>query len=444
MSTREINAAIPVTVFLLLSVTFYGLYDNLSGDDEGLALDLVDPVWDYEHDAETGYGSVTGGYVYRGENAPSLYGKYIYADYIMGKIWALEITGDSKTNEVVYDSKANTSLTGNSRISVSSFGESEDGELYFSDRDTGKVFGFTENNNGDIILEDYNSNISITQLIGVYNAGDSSNRLFGIEQAGRVHIIEKDKNETEILLDITDKVENADWEQGLLGLAFHPNYEDNEQFFVTYTVKGLGDDAATLRLSKFVGGNETVVLDVDQPYVNHNGGHIMFGPDGYLYYGLGDGGKYNDAYDHAQNLRTLKGSVLRLNVDGDEYTIPSDNPFVGNDNGYREEIFAYGFRNPWMFGFDSETGDLWLGDVGQDKWEEVNVVISGGNYGWAFREGTNCFDSPFAHYDGHSCGEIDSWTYGAFMYERVLLNIPLMVFLLASIAISTRYKIKIG
>ena len=444
MSAREINAAIPVTIFLLLSVTFYGLYDNLSGDDEGLALDLVDPVWDYEHDAETGYGSVTGGYVYRGENAPSLYGKYIYADYIMGKIWALEIAGDSKTNEVVYDSKANTSLTGNSRISVSSFGESEDGELYFSDRDTGKVFGFTENNNGDIILEDYNSNISITQLIGVYNAGDSSNRLFGIEQAGRVHIIEKDKNETEILLDITDKVENADWEQGLLGLAFHPNYEDNGQFFVTYTVKGLGDEAATLRLSKFVGDNETVVLDVDQPYVNHNGGHIMFGPDGYLYYGLGDGGKYNDAYDHAQNLKTLKGSVLRLNVDGDEYTIPSDNPFVGNDNGYREEIFAYGFRNPWMFGFDSETGDLWLGDVGQDKWEEVNVVISGGNYGWAFREGTNCFDSPFAHYDGHSCGEIDSWTYGAFMYERVLLNIPLMVFLLASIAISTRYKVKIG
>ena len=444
MSAREINAAIPVTIFLLLSVTFYGLYDNLSGDDEGLALDLVDPVWDYEHDAETGYGSVTGGYVYRGENAPSLYGKYIFADYIMGKIWALEIGGDSKTNEVVYDSKANTSLTGNSRISVSSFGESEDGELYFSDRDTGKVFGFTENNNGDIILEDYNSNISITQLIGVYNAGDSSNRLFGIEQAGRVHIIEKDKNETEILLDITDKVENADWEQGLLGLAFHPNYEDNGQFFVTYTVKGLGDEAATLRLSKFVGDNETVVLDVDQPYVNHNGGHIMFGPDGYLYYGLGDGGKYNDAYDHAQNLKTLKGSVLRLNVDGDEYTIPSDNPFVGNDNGYREEIFAYGFRNPWMFGFDRETGDLWLGDVGQDKWEEVNVVISGGNYGWAFREGTNCFDSPFAHYDGHSCGEIDSWTYGAFMYERVLLNIPLMVFLLASIAISTRYKVKIG
>ena len=444
MSTREINAAIPVTIFLLLSVTFYGLYDNLSGDDEGLALDLVDPVWDYEHDAETGYGSVTGGYVYRGENAPSLYGKYIYADYIMGKIWALEIAGDSKTNEVVYDSKANTSLTGNSRISVSSFGESEDGELYFSDRDTGKVFGFTENNNGDIILEDYNSDISITQLIGVYNAGDSSNRLFGIEQAGRVHIIEKDKNETEILLDITEKVENADWEQGLLGLAFHPNYEDNGQFFVTYTVKGLGDEAATLRLSKFVGDNETVVLDVVQPYVNHNGGHIMFGPDGYLYYGLGDGGKYNDAYDHAQNLKTLKGSVLRLNVDGDEYTIPSDNPFVGNDDDYREEIFAYGFRNPWMFGFDRETGDLWLGDVGQDKWEEVNVVISGGNYGWAFREGTNCFDSPFAHYDGHSCGEIDSWTYGAFMYERVLLNIPLMVFLLASIVISTRYKIKIG
>ena len=269
-------------------------------------------------------------------------------------------------------------------------------------------------------------------------------RLYVLNQSGFIQIIKNGNTLKEPFLDISSRVNGSQNPGGLLGLAFHPNYEDNGQFFVTYTVKGLGDEAATLRLSKFVGDNETVVLDVDQPYVNHNGGHIMFGPDGYLYYGLGDGGKYNDAYDHAQNLKTLKGSVLRLNVDGDEYTIPSDNPFVGNDNGYREEIFAYGFRNPWMFGFDSETGDLWLGDVGQDKWEEVNVVISGGNYGWAFREGTNCFDSPFAHYDGHSCGEIDSWTYGAFMYERVLLNIPLMVFLLASIAISTRYKVKIG
>ena len=444
MSSREINAAVPVTLFLIISVTLYGFYDNLSGDDEGSDLDLVDPVWDYEHDSESGYGSVTGGFVYRGEKAPSLYGKYVYADFIMGKIWALEVTDNGKTNTLIHDSKANTSLTGNSRISVSSFGESEDGELYFSDRTTGKIFGFNEDSKDEVFIEEFNSDITIDQLIGIYNAGDSSNRLFGIEQAGRIHIIEQDKNTTEILLDITEKVENADWEQGLLGLAFHPNYEDNGEFFVTYTVKDLGSDAATLRLAKYVGNNETVLLDIDQPYVNHNGGHIAFGPDGYLYVGLGDGGKYNDAFDHAQNLKTLKGSVLRLDIDNDTYAIPSDNPFVGNKDGYREEIFAYGFRNPWMFSFDRDNGDMWLGDVGQDKWEEVDIVVSGGNYGWAFREGNNCFDSPFAHYDGHSCGEIDGWTFGAFIYERVLLNIPLMIFFLLAIGVSTRYKVKIG
>jgi len=443
MNGREINAAIPVTVFLLISVTLYGFYDNLSGEDEGTDLDLIDPVWDYEHDSESGYGSVTGGFVYRGENAPGLYGKYIYADFIMGRIWALEVTDDEKINTLIHDSKANTSLTGNSRISVSSFGESEDGELYFSDRSTGRIFGFNEGNNGDIVIEEYNSDISIEQLIGIYNAGDSSNRLFGIEQAGRIHAIEQDKNTT-VLLDITEKVENTDWEQGLLGMAFHPDYETNNRLFVTYTVKNLGADAATLRLSKFVGNNETILLDIEQPYVNHNGGHIVFGPDGYLYVGLGDGGKYNDAFNHAQNLKTFKGSILKLDVDGDTYVIPSDNPFIGNSDGYKEEIFAYGFRNPWMFSFDRETGDLWVGDVGQDKWEEIDVVVSGGNYGWAYREGKQCFDSPFEHYDGHSCGEIDSWTFGAFIYERVLLNIPLMAILLLSMGVSTRYKIKIG
>ena len=443
MDSREINAAIPITIFLLISVTFYGFYDNLSGEDEGTDLDLIDPVWDYEHDSESGYGSVTGGFVYRGENAPGLYGKYIYADFIMGRIWALEVTDDEKINTLIHDSKANTSLTGNSRISVSSFGESEDGELYFSDRSTGRIFGFNEGNNGDIVIEEYNSDISIEQLIGIYNAGDSSNRLFGIEQAGRIHAIEQDKNTT-VLLDITEKVENTDWEQGLLGMAFHPDYKNNNQLFVTYTVKNLGADAATLRLSKFVGNNETILLDIEQPYVNHNGGHIVFGPDGYLYVGLGDGGKYNDAFNHAQNLKTFKGSILKLDVDGDTYVIPSDNPFIGNSDGYKEEIFAYGFRNPWMFSFDRETGDLWVGDVGQDKWEEIDVVVSGGNYGWAYREGKQCFDSPFEHYDGHSCGEIDSWTFGAFIYERVLLNIPLMAILLLSMGVSTRYKIKIG
>jgi len=370
-----------------------------------------------------------------------LYGKYVYGDFIMGKIWALEIIDGVAVNELIYDTKQNISLTGNTRIPISSFGESEDGELFFTDRNTGQIFTFNQTNSDEIIVEFFKPEISIPYLIGLYNAGDSSDRLFGIEQTGRIHTID-DSNQTEIFLDISERVESSDWEQGLLGLAFHPDFENNGVFFVTYTTY----DSGTLRLSKFTedSDDEKVLLEIEQPYVNHNGGHIRFGPDGYLYVGLGDGGKYNDAFDHAQNLKTLKGSILRLDVDGDEYSIPSDNPFAGNDKGYREEIFAYGLRNPWMFSFDRETGDLWAGDVGQDKWEEVNIVVSGGNYGWAFREGTHCFDSPFEHYDGHSCGEIDSWTFGAFLYERVLLNIPLMILLLTAIIVSTRYKIQIG
>ncbi|MEC9332917.1 MAG: PQQ-dependent sugar dehydrogenase [Candidatus Thermoplasmatota archaeon] len=437
---REINAAIPVTVFLLISVSLYGFYDNLSGDDEGSEKDLVDPVWDYEHDSESGYGSVTGGFVYRGEKVPDLYGKYVYGDFVMGKLWSLEIVDGIPVNELIHDSKQDTSLTGNTRISVSSFGESEEGELFFTDRSTGRIFTFNQTDSG-VIVESFRPDISIPFLIGLYNAGDSSNRLFGIEQPGRIHVL-GNSNQTDVFLDISERVESTDWEQGLLGLAFHPDFGNNGIFFVTYTTY----DDGTVRLSKFVedSDDEKILLEIEQPFRNHNGGHIAFGPDGYLYFGLGDGGKYNDAFDHAQNLETLKGSILRLDVDGEDYSIPSDNPFAGNADGYREEIFAYGLRNPWMFSFDRETGDLWVADVGQDQWEEIDIIVSGGNYGWAFREGTHCFDSPFEHYDGHSCGEIDSWTFGAFLYERVLLNYPLMFILLVSIGVSTRYRIQIG
>jgi len=441
MSSREYNAVIPVTIFLLISIIFYGIFDNLSGEDEGSELDLIDPVWDYEHDSESGYGSITGGFVYRGSNVPELYGKYVYGDFILGAIWSLEVIDGEYVNELVYDSKKNTSLTGNDRIPISSFGESESGEIFFSDRSTGRIFTLNQTSSGEVIVESFKSDITVPLMIGLYNAGDSSNRLFAIEQVGRIHSfqIDGDSNQTELFLDIENQVESSDWEQGLLGLAFDPNFKDNGIYFVTYTIPG-----DTLRLSKFIENNETIILEFEQPYVNHNGGHIVFGPDGYLYVGLGDGGKYNDAFNHAQNLKTFKGSILRLDVDGDGYSIPSDNPFVDNSEGYKEEIFAYGFRNPWMFSFDRENGDLWVGDVGQDKWEEIDIVLSGGNYGWAFREGKQCFDSPFEHYDGHSCGEIDSWTFGAFLYERVLLNIPLMLFFVVSIIASTRYKIKIG
>ena len=440
-NSREINAAVPVTVFILVSLSLYGLYDIVSGEDESSTLDLIDPVWDYTHKTEIGYGSVTGGFVYRGQDVPLLYGKYVYGDFMVGSIWSLEMVNGEAVNELVYDSRADTSFTGD-KLSISSFGESESGELFFSDRNTGRLFTFNQSDSGEIVIEAFKPDVSIPMLIGIYNAGDSSDRLFLIEQAGKIHSIQANDSSSDVtlFLNITDKVESANWEQGLLGLAFDPDYEKNGIFFVSYTTL----DEGTLRLSKMTNSTEEVLMEISQPYANHNGGHLAFGPDGFLYFALGDGGKYNDAFNNAQNLETLKGSILRLDVSGEKYTIPSDNPFVGNTDGYREEIFAYGFRNPWMFSFDRENGDLWAGYVGQDEWEEVDIVVSGGNYGWAFREGSHCFNSPFEHYDGHSCNEVDGVTFSMFIYERVLLNFPLMFVLIVSIIVSTRYKIQIG
>ena len=184
-------------------------------------------------------------------------------------------------------------------------------------------------------------------------------------------------------------------------------------------------------------GSEQIILEVSQPYSNHNGGQLVFGPDGYLYLGLGDGGKYSDAFANAQNPQSLKGSLLRLDVDtGDPYGIPDGNPFA--DGGGAPEIWAYGFRNPWKFSFDSETGELWLGDVGQVAWEEINVVERGGNYGWAYYEGSHCYESPFEYYDGWDCSGLDPQAEGAWLWERVLLN-PLALLLLgASLLIARR------
>ena len=324
-NSREINAAVPVTVFILVSLSLYGLYDIVSGDDESSTLDLIDPVWDYTHKTEVGYGSVTGGFVYRGQDVPSLYGKYVYGDFMVGSIWSLEMVNGEAVNELVYDSRADTSFTGD-KLSISSFGESESGELFFSDRNTGRLFTFNQSDSGEIVIEAFKPDVSIPMLIGIYNAGDSSDRLFLIEQAGKIHSIQANDSSSDVtlFLNITDKVESANWEQGLLGLAFDPDYDKNGIFFVSYTTL----DEGTLRLSKMTNSTEEVLMEISQPYANHNGGHLAFGPDGFLYFALGDGGKYNDAFNNAQNLETLKGSILRLDVSGEKYTIPSDNPFV--------------------------------------------------------------------------------------------------------------------
>lgn len=237
------------------------------------------------------------------------------------------------------------------------------------------------------------------------HAGDGSGRLFVPTQQGVIHLLDRGANTaaTTIFLDISTKVAYHDKtnEEGLLGLAFHPNFARNRQFFVYYTNTATKHQNVVARYrasesdpSKADPESEEIVLKLDKPFWNHDGGTIVFGPDGYLYIAVGDGGLANDPYQNGQNLRTLLGKILRIDVDrvGDNtpYSIPADNPFAGRSDA-RGEIWAYGLRNVWRMAFDRPTGNLWAGDVGQDLWEEIDLVVKGGNYGWNIREGRRPF-----------------------------------------------------
>jgi glucose/arabinose dehydrogenase len=223
-------------------------------------------------------------------------------------------------------------------------------------------------------------------------------RLFIVEKAGRVLVVEQSQLLPGPFLDIADFV-NAGGERGLLSLAFHPEYLTNGLFFVYYS--DLNGDSRVVQYR--VSANDPYradptsgaeVLFVEQPYSNHNGGLITFGPDEMLYIGLGDGGSGGDPDDNGQDKGTLLGSLLRLDVDGGTpYAIPADNPFVTDPDG-RDEIWAYGLRNPWRYSFDFTAGTLYVADVGQRSWEEVNAVpanVGGQNYGWRLMEGSSCF-----------------------------------------------------
>jgi glucose/arabinose dehydrogenase len=239
----------------------------------------------------------------------------------------------------------------------------------------------------------------LDQPVGITHAGDGSGRLFVVEKPGRIRILRRGTLLQAPFLDISRRVGSSGSEQGLLGLAFHPDYGQNGLFFVNYTNRegntvvarfSTGDDA-----DRADPGSEVVILQQDQPAGNHNGGHLAFGPDGYLYVGLGDGGGAGDRYGNGQNGGTFLGSMLRLDVDGGQpYGIPADNPFVGNGS-VRDEIWAIGLRNPWRYSFDRLTGDLYIADVGQNVYEEVNFQpgSSGGgqNYGWPIMEGNHCY-----------------------------------------------------
>ena len=230
------------------------------------------------------------------------------------------------------------------------------------------------------------------------------NRLFVVNQKGFIHIIENEKTLKTPFLDISDRVHGSltpGSEEGLLGLAFHPDYADNGYFYVNYVNKNDSTIVSRFSTSDEINiadkDSEKRILAIPQPYGNHNGGHMAFGPkDGFLYIGLGDGGKWGDPFNNAQDINTLLGSILRIDIDnGEPYSIPKDNPFLGQDYK-KEEIFCYGLRNPWRFSFDRETNDLIIGDVGQDLWEEINWTSweesRGGNFGWRTMEANHCYN----------------------------------------------------
>jgi len=234
---------------------------------------------------------------------------------------------------------------------------------------------------------------------GIVAPGDGSGRLFILEQPGRIRIVDDGSLVDAPFLDIVDRVTSEGNEQGLLGLAFHPRYAENGRFLINYTDRN-GDTVISAWTvgqdpNRADAGSERVLLSVDQPAGNHNGGHLVFGPDGYLYVGLGDGGGGGDTYGNGQNGQTLLGAMLRLDVDGAQpYAIPQDNPFV-DDPAVLDEIWAIGLRNPWRYSFDRLTGDLYIADVGQNAYEEVNFQPAGSgggeNYGWPIMEGMHCF-----------------------------------------------------
>jgi len=230
----------------------------------------------------------------------------------------------------------------------------------------------------------------------VTHAGDQSGRLFVVEQAGTIRIIQGGRLLPAPFLDIRRRVASGG-ELGLLSVAFHPRFENNGRFFLNYTTNpgNLKTTIAEYRVSagdpNRADGTERVILDIAQPFENHKGGLNLFGPDGMLYIGLGDGGSAGDPHNNAQRLNTLLGKVLRIDVDGAApYRVPADNPFVGQP-GARGEIWAFGLRNPWRFSFDRPTRRLFLADVGQNEWEEVNLIQKGQNYGWRIMEGAHCY-----------------------------------------------------
>jgi glucose/arabinose dehydrogenase len=253
------------------------------------------------------------------------------------------------------------------------------------------------------------TNLSFTQSVALLQAPDDSTRWFVVEKRGSVRVFNNDQNtsSSSVFFDISDTVD-ATGEGGLLGFAFDPDYPIVPEVYVSYTRSGSPLVSYVSRFTSVDGGltvnamTEEPILTVLQDAANHNGGDIAFGPDDYLYVAFGDGGGSGDPNENAQNTSNLKGTIIRLDIDGAApFEVPEGNPFAANDVCTQgvgaapcPEIFAWGLRNPWRFNFDDVSGKLWAGDVGQGDWEEIDLITVGGNYGWNDREGPSCFDPP--------------------------------------------------
>ncbi len=298
---------------------------------------------------------------------------------------------------------------------------------------------------------------SLSSPVWVTPVPDGSGDMVVVEQQGTVKRFDPAAERAKgIFLDIRDRVGRGGWEEGLLSLAFHPRYRENGTFFVYYSAHNPRRSVISRFHVDAAGtvdpASEVVVLTVGQPYSNHNGGLLLFGPDGALYIGLGDGGSGGDPQGNGQDLTTLLGSLLRIDVDrpggGRAYGIPADNPFAAATEGAHPEIWAYGLRNPWRFSFDRATGELFVADVGQNRIEEVNRVVKGGNYGWNIMEGRSCFRPrrrcnqdglalPITEYD-HGAGQSIT---GGYVYRGSALPALRGQYLFADFAAGTIWHI---